>query len=176
MRIDICEKADVYSICCFNFIVLYCLFLKKSRSCGINCKGSQRWGCQPHTGCKRKNNSLKIKIKDLKYAEREDLLSKFKISPDDVADFTISYAEGQYGISNVFLIKPVSSDKTEAIKQALRAVQEQYIQKTEKFDVYNSYKIAQNAVVYVQGQYVVMLMLEDNDAAKNIIDKYIPVS
>jgi len=122
------------------------------------------------------NNSLEIKIKDLKYAEREELLTQFKISPEDVADFTISYAEGKYGISNVFLIKPVSEDKTETIKDALRAVQEQYIQKTEKFDVYNSYEIAQNSEVYVQGQYVVMLMLEDNDAAKNIIDKYIPVS
>jgi len=149
---------------------------KKAEAAALTVKVASAEVANPTQAVSEINNSLKIKIKDLKYAEREDLLSKFKISPDDVADFTISYAEGQYGISNVFLIKPVSSDKTEAIKQALRAVQEQYIQKTEKFDVYNSYKIAQNAVVYVQGQYVVMLMLEDNDAAKNIIDKYIPVS
>ena len=42
------------------------------------------------------------------------------------------------------------------------------------YDVYNSSAIAENAVIFERGGYVVMLMLEDNDSARRIIERYIP--
>lgn len=42
------------------------------------------------------------------------------------------------------------------------------------YDVYNSSAIAENAVIFERGGYVVMLMLEDNDSARRIVERYIP--
>ena len=44
----------------------------------------------------------------------------------------------------------------------------------DRYDVYNSASIAENALIFERGGYVVMLMLEDNDSARSIIEKYIP--
>ena len=44
----------------------------------------------------------------------------------------------------------------------------------ENYDVYDAHQIAQDAVIYEQGGYLIMLMLADTDAARDVIDQYIP--
>ena len=57
---------------------------------------------------------------------------------------------------------------------ALRERRDDRIREFENYDVYNSSAIAQGALIFERGGYVVMLMLEDNNSARAIIEKYIP--
>ena len=46
--------------------------------------------------------------------------------------------------------------------------------KTEEYDVLGSHRIAEEAQIYQYGSYLIMLMLEDNSAAAEIVQRYIP--
>lgn len=48
------------------------------------------------------------------------------------------------------------------------------VKEFENFDIYNSYRIAQDAVIFEQGEYVVMLMLDDTETARAVINRHLP--
>ena len=52
--------------------------------------------------------------------------------------------------------------------------QEERIREFTDYDIYNSTEISENALIFNQGGYIIMLMLEDNQAARTIIEEYIP--
>ena len=56
----------------------------------------------------------------------------------------------------------------------LAAVKNSRIEEFEKYDILGAYEISKNAEIYIRGDYVIMVMHQDNDAAKKIIEEYIP--
>ena len=79
------------------------------------------------------------------------------------------------GLCDIAIIRPAPG-MTEHVREALN----QYmISRADSFrnqDILNAYYIASNAVVFSRGDYVVMLMLPDNDSAREIINLYLPAS
>ncbi|MEG2295420.1 MAG: DUF4358 domain-containing protein [Oscillospiraceae bacterium] len=116
-------------------------------------------------------------IKDLYVVDEVRLNQQYLIDPSQVQEFYITVTDINYdmrtGIANTFIIKP-QPDKLEDIKNKLRDIQDVYIENTANFNVYNSADIAKNAIVFLQGEYVIMLMHEDNQKIINIIDRHIP--
>lgn len=116
-------------------------------------------------------------IKDLYVVDETRLLEQYLIDPSEVQEFYITVTDVDYdmrtGVSNTFIIKPVP-EKLEDIKNKLRDIQDIYIENTANFNVYNSSDIAKNATVFLQGEYVIMLMHEDNQKIIDIIDRHIP--
>lgn len=78
------------------------------------------------------------------------------------------------GLADVAIILPKDS-RREAVQLALSKYKESRMSAFENYDILDSYLIAQNAVIYDQGDYVIMLMLSDNESAREIIDEYIPL-
>lgn len=60
------------------------------------------------------------------------------------------------------------------VRDALEQVKLNRAKEFENYDVYDAHQIAQDAVIYEQGGYLIMLMLADTDAARDVIDQYIP--
>lgn len=116
-------------------------------------------------------------IKDLHVVDEVRLLEQYKIDSSEVQEFYITVTDLNYdmrtGIANTFIIKP-QPEKLEDIKNKLRDIQDVYIENTVNFNVYNSADIAKNATVFLQGEYVIMLMHEDNQKIIDIIDRHIP--
>ena len=80
------------------------------------------------------------------------------------------------GLADVVIVKPRSaSDNRETVREALRAYQEKRIREFENYDILNALTIATDAQVVDQGDYVLLLMLPDNEAAQEIIDQYLPL-
>lgn len=96
----------------------------------------------------------------------------FFINPDDVVSYAIRYTDFKYGVADVMIVKP-KEDKKQAVLDSFDTRKRTRIAECENYDVHNAYQIAQHAEIYERGGYIIMLMLEDNDAAKKIIEKHI---
>lgn len=114
-----------------------------------------------------------VTIDDVNMLLIEDVEEQFDISMEDLDDFCVVTTSGRFGLADTAILKPAQG-KRDALREALYQYRDRRIKEFEKYDVRNSTSISQNAVIYGQGEYLIMLMLEDNDAAKDIIDKYIP--
>ncbi|MCL2034006.1 MAG: DUF4358 domain-containing protein [Oscillospiraceae bacterium] len=92
----------------------------------------------------------------------------------DVDAFYGKISDPTGGLSDVLIIEP-KSDRREDVQLALSKYKEKRMAQFENYDILDAYPISQNAVIYDQGDYIIMLMLADNDAARRIIDEYIPL-
>lgn len=82
--------------------------------------------------------------------------------------------DGKYGISDIYFIEKSNvKEAEEKIISALNTYKEKIINECTDYNIYNSLEIAQNAEIYYRGNYIIFLMLEDNDSAKEIIKKYV---
>ena len=78
------------------------------------------------------------------------------------------------GLADVVMLLP-KENEVESTRLVLGKYKELRIAEFENYDILDAYSIAQNAVIYEQGGYVILLMLKDNDSARAIVDKYIPL-
>lgn len=90
-----------------------------------------------------------------------------------VDEFYIRYLPTDFGAADVYIIKPEDGEES-AVIEALKKRQEQRIREFTDYDIYNSTEISENAIIFKQGGYVVMLMLEDNEMGRSIVEEYIP--
>lgn len=95
------------------------------------------------------------------------------ITNEEYIEFVAYSSEAQEGLSNIFIVKPYPSLR-EDVRAKLLGYREVRMREFENFDILDSYSISKNAVVYDQGEYLVMLMVKDNGSAQAQIDKYIP--
>lgn len=99
---------------------------------------------------------------------------------EDVEAYYIRYVEGDFGASDVYIIKPKDGVDEEGkshkdnVTNALKERKDSRIREFSNYDVYNSTKISEDAIIFDRGGYVIMLMMEDNDAARAVIERYIP--
>lgn len=81
------------------------------------------------------------------------------------------------GLADMIILKPVddATATRDTIRDALRRYQDRRIQEFENYDILDSFSIATEAEVYSQGDYLILLMLPDLEAAREIVDQYIPL-
>ncbi|MBP1582233.1 MAG: DUF4358 domain-containing protein [Oscillospiraceae bacterium] len=92
---------------------------------------------------------------------------------ETIEEYYVRYMETDYGASDVYIIKPKEGEEN-SVREALKDWQESRIRAFSGYDIYNSTAISENAVIFQRGDYLVMLMLEDNDGARSIIEAHIP--
>lgn len=114
-----------------------------------------------------------IDIKGLETADDTVLSDKFAMDLEAIEDYWVKYSAKNYGVSDVFIIKP-KEESYEQVEEMLDGIKKQRITEFTNYDVYNSLQISKDAIIYTQGDYVVMLMLADNARAKTIISENIP--
>ena len=114
-----------------------------------------------------------VDVRGLAFANRDQLKNKFFINPDYLEEFHVKYASGRYGVADVFLLKPYPEYRAD-VRESLEQVKVSRVKEFENFDIYNSYRIAQDAVIFEQGEYVVMLMLDDTETARAVINRHLP--
>ena len=44
----------------------------------------------------------------------------------------------------------------------------------QNYDIYNAYSIAENGTIYQRGDYTILLMIDNEEQVREIIDSYIP--
>lgn len=101
---------------------------------------------------------------------QEDL----ELSASDLSEYYGKISNANEGLADVIIALP-KEDKRESIRLSLSKYKEKRIAEFENYDILDAYTISQDAVIYDQGAYIIMLMLADNEAAREIIDAYIPL-
>lgn len=80
------------------------------------------------------------------------------------------------GLADLIVIKRADgAGNRDKARDALWQYQEKRVSEFENYDILDAYSIARDAEVFDQGDYVVLLMMPDNEAAREIIDQYIPL-
>ena len=111
----------------------------------------------------------------LKAEDKVFLEEQFYLDLKNVVSYDIRYAEGNYGVCDVAIIR-VKEGKAAEVIASLENRKDDRINEFRNYDVYDSYNSAMEAEIYDEGELVIMLMLseEDKAKAKEIIDYYIP--
>lgn len=103
-----------------------------------------------------------------------DLKDYFGINPSHVSGYFGKISDQNEGLADVVILLPKEQER-ENVSLALSKYKEKRMTSFENYDILDAYAISQNAVIYEQGGYIIMLMLSDNEAARKIIDEYIPL-
>ncbi|MBQ9939009.1 MAG: DUF4358 domain-containing protein [Oscillospiraceae bacterium] len=111
--------------------------------------------------------------KGLIVANDDDLQNIFLIDPIKIDFYRIIYTDGIYGVRDICIIKPIAGYK-DAVLEALRQRKDSRTKFFEHYDVNDAHAIMLNAEIYTQGEYIIYLAVDDIEAAKLIVDKYIP--
>ena len=112
-------------------------------------------------------------IKKMGQATDTEAVEEIGLSLEDIRTHYIMYSKGNYGVKDTYIVSPIPGHEAQ-VKAQLEARQDAMIRQYEHYDIYESYKISLGAVIYEQGEYIIMLMHDDNDAVREIIDRYIP--
>ncbi len=100
----------------------------------------------------------------------EDTLGVYTEDIEALAGYTSDFKKG---LRDVVMILPAQG-KNDDVRDALLKYIDKQAESFKNFDVLNAYEIASNAVVFNQGDYVVLLMLPDNEAAQELVSQYMP--
>ena len=112
-------------------------------------------------------------IKEVGYATSEEVTDVLGLNTENLLSYCIMYSKGNYGVMDTYIVQP-KPDKLADVRSQLEARQDTLLRTYEHYDIYESYEIVQNALIYEQGDYLIMLMHKDNEAVRAIIDQYIP--
>ena len=103
----------------------------------------------------------------------EELDEVFGLAPYMVVEAVAYVSDVAGGLRDIAIVIP-APDMEEQAREALNQYAASRAASFRNFDILGSYSIASGAVVFNQGEYLVMLMLPDNDAAREILDQYLP--
>lgn len=98
----------------------------------------------------------------------------FEEAADKIDEYYGCISNPNGGLADVIILGPAEGAQDE-VRDALHQYQERRIREFENYDILGSFDIAKNAVVIDQGSYVILLMLPDNDAAQDILDRHLPL-
>jgi hypothetical protein len=98
------------------------------------------------------------------------------LDPESLISYTGRLSSPDGGLADVVFFEPAEGER-DAAREALHLYQEQRIREFENYDILGAFQIAQDAIVIDQGDFVILLMLaeEQVEAAREIIDQYIPL-
>ena len=114
-----------------------------------------------------------IEMRGLVDAQDEDVTDRFLMNMENIESYNIRYSLGRFGVADTYIIKPVEGKETD-VWDDLAQVKNARIEEFESYDILNSFEISKAAEIYTRGDYVIMVMHEDNEAVKKIIEEYIP--
>ncbi len=105
--------------------------------------------------------------------DAKGLLDYYTITAAEVSSFVVFRTDAKNGLCDLAIISPASGTR-DKIRDALYLYKERRMEEFRNYDILDAFTIAQNAVVLDQGDYVVLLMLPDNETAQELLDSYIP--
>ena len=105
--------------------------------------------------------------------DESQLTQTLHIDMNDVSEYYGRLSDPVGVLSDVVILH-AQSGRRETLLEALNDYKVQRMREFENYDILDAYAIAQNAVIYDQGDYLILLMLGDNEAAQNTIDQYMP--
>jgi len=97
----------------------------------------------------------------------------FGLEPHMIVDAVAYLSDVTGGLCDIAIVRPAPG-MGEQVREALSQYAVARAASFRNYDILGAYDIATNAAVFSQGEFIILLMLPDNEAAREIIDQYIP--
>lgn len=97
---------------------------------------------------------------------------RFYLADELFEECYIRYCSNRYGLADLTVVKP-AEEKKEDVWSSLEKRLEDRKKEFEKYDIYNSFAIAKAGEVVEIGDYLVMVIFEDNAPVKEALEKAI---
>lgn len=83
------------------------------------------------------------------------------------------YTDGRFGIADVILVVPKPGQEASA-RNLLVTIRTSRAGLFANYDIYGASELAENGVIYTLGDYYVLLMINDTDHVRELLEQYIP--
>ena len=114
-----------------------------------------------------------VKILGVQEATSQKLADEFGLDPIHWLSVHGRYTNGRFGIADVFLIRPRPGHEDE-VRECLETIKLSRMNLFRNFDVFGAYSLAENGSIYQRGDYYILLMIDNEEAVRNILRTYLP--
>lgn len=101
------------------------------------------------------------------------LAKNTNINIDNLIEVFGKISDAKGVLADIIILKPLPGVRDD-VRNQLNLYKENRIKEFENYDILEAHDIAKNAVVYDQGEYLILLMTEDNAQAQTLVDEHIP--
>lgn len=115
-----------------------------------------------------------VDVRGVEEVSPQVLFEKFGIAEELYTDYYVRCSSGRYGLADVFIIEPAYG-REEELREALEQLKTNRIVEFRNYDIYNALEYAENGQIFQAGPYYVLVMLENADQAREIIERCVPV-
>ena len=117
---------------------------------------------------------LNVSILGVQDATAERLEADFGVDTSCLSAVYGRYTDGRFGIADVILVVPKAGQET-AARDLLVTIRSSRASLFSNYDIYGSSELAQNGVIYTLGDYHVLLMIDNTEEVRELLEQYIPV-
>ena len=114
-----------------------------------------------------------VSIMGVQDATAERLASDFGVDTSCLSAVYGRYTDGRFGIADVILVVPKPGQEASA-RDLLVTIRTSRASLFANYDIYGASELAENGVIYTLGDYYVLLMINDTDHVRELLEQYIP--
>ena len=114
-----------------------------------------------------------VSIMGVQDATAERLASDFGVDTSCLSAVYGRYTDGRFGIADVILVVPKPGQEASA-RDLLVTIRTSRAGLFANYDIYGASELAENGVIYTLGDYYVLLMINDTDHVRELLEQYIP--
>ncbi len=163
-----------------RFLVVFCMLL------AVLAAGCERYNMRPITGGEAvgiivvQNDPqgaldeiyAQVEILGMAPVTWEVLEERFFLNTEPISRLWGNFADGRFGVADVYILEPMPGEQ-DACRRLLEDLKLARIVEFRNYDVFNSLRIAEEGVIVEQGGYLILIMLENPEAAQEILAQYI---
>ena len=114
-----------------------------------------------------------VSIMGVQDATAERLASDFGVDTSCLSAVYGRYTDGRFGIADVILVVPKPGQEA-AARDLLVTIRTSRAGLFANYDIYGASELAEIGVIYTLGDYYVLLMINDTDHVRELLEQYIP--
>lgn len=114
-----------------------------------------------------------VTIMGVQDATAESVAKDFGLDTSVFSELYGRYTDGRFGIADVFVVRPAYG-KEAAARDALITIRTARTSLFKNFNIYGASELAEGGVIYSRGDYLILLMIENADSAREILNDHIP--
>lgn len=124
------------------------------------------------------NNALddiyyNVNIMGVQEVTEEGLAKDFGLDTSVFSEIYGRYTDGRFGIADIFIVRPAHGKDAEA-RDALITIRTARTSLFKNFNIYGASELAEGGIIYSQGDYLILLMIDNSDNARTILNEHIP--
>lgn len=114
-----------------------------------------------------------ISVMGIKEATAESIAKDFGVDASLFTEVYGRYTDGRFGIADIIIVHPVQGKEVEA-RNALITIRTSRTSLFDNYNIYGAGDLALNGSIYLRGDYLILLMIENSEEIRDQLAQCIP--